>query len=56
MRPLTVEVFALRVTRELPDWPEQAQRQRRWFTLPEAAESVDEQELADLIRGFSPPL
>jgi 8-oxo-dGTP pyrophosphatase MutT (NUDIX family) len=55
-RPLTVEVFALRVTRELPDWPEQAERQRRWFTISEAAQSVDEEELADLIRGFSPPL
>jgi ADP-ribose pyrophosphatase YjhB (NUDIX family) len=56
MRPLTVEVFALRVTRELPDWPEQGERQRRWFTLKEAAESVDEEELADLIRGFRPPI
>jgi ADP-ribose pyrophosphatase YjhB (NUDIX family) len=54
MRPLTVEVFALRVTRELGDWPEQGERQRRWFKLGEAAESVDEQELADLIRAFRP--
>jgi ADP-ribose pyrophosphatase YjhB (NUDIX family) len=54
VRPLNVEVFALRVTRELPDWPEQGQRQRRWFTLREAAQSVDEQELGDIIRAFSP--
>jgi 8-oxo-dGTP pyrophosphatase MutT (NUDIX family) len=53
-RPLTVEVFALRVTRELPEWPEQSQRQRRWFTLTEAGEAVDEDELADIIRRFSP--
>lgn len=53
-RPLAVEVFALRVTRELPEWPEQDQRQRRWFTLKEAAESVDELELAEIIRAFNP--
>lgn len=55
-RPLNVEVFALRVTLELPEWPEQGQRQRRWFSLPEAADAVDEIELAELIRGFSPAL
>jgi 8-oxo-dGTP pyrophosphatase MutT (NUDIX family) len=54
VRPLTVEVFALRVSRELHDWPEKDQRQRRWFSLEEAAGSVDESELADLIRDFSP--
>lgn len=54
-RPLTVEVFALKVSRELPHWPEQKQRQRRWFSLAEAAESVDEPELADIIRSFAPP-
>ena len=54
MRPLTVEIFPLRVTLELSDWPEQGERQRRWFTLAEAAESVDEDELADIIRAFSP--
>lgn len=53
-RPLTVEVFPLKVTRELAEWPEQDQRQRRWFGLTEAAESVDEDELADIIRAFSP--
>ena len=55
-RPLTVEVFALRVTRELSDWPEQGQRQRRWFSLKEAAQSVDEEELAEIIRAFQPAL
>jgi len=56
IRPLSVEVFPLRVTRELADWPEQGQRQRRWFSLDEAAGSVDEPELADIIRAFSPAL
>ena len=54
-RALTVEVFALRVTRELGEWPEQGERQRRWFTPKEAAQSVDEDELAEIIRNFEPP-
>ena len=53
-RPLSVEVFPLKVSRELPDWPEKDQRQRRWFKLPEAAEAVDEPELGDIIRSFTP--
>jgi 8-oxo-dGTP pyrophosphatase MutT (NUDIX family) len=56
VRPLSVEVFALRVTRELSVWPEQGQRQRRWFSLKDAAGSVDEPELADIIRAFAPAL
>lgn len=54
MRPLTVEVFALRVGREHAEWPEVHERQRRWFTPAEAAEAVDEDELADIIRAFDP--
>ncbi|CAN5264999.1 hypothetical protein BH11PSE2_BH11PSE2_05390 [soil metagenome] len=54
VRPLTVEVFPLKVTRELPEWPEQAERQRRWFTLDDAANSVDELELAEIIQAFDP--
>ena len=32
-----VEVFPLAVNRELADWPEKAERERRWFSLAEAA-------------------
>lgn len=47
-----VDVFPLSVTRELDRWKEQEQRQRRWFTLTEAADAVEESDLRDLIRSF----
>lgn len=48
-----VDVFPLAVTREMPAWKEQHQRERRWFTLAEAAEAVDEPDLRDLISSFA---
>lgn len=48
-----VEVFPLSVSEELPDWKEKKQRQRRWFSLSEAAKAVDEPDLRDLIRSFN---
>lgn len=47
-----VAVFPLAVTDELERWKEQNERERRWFSLPEAAEAVDETDLHDLIRSF----
>lgn len=47
-----VDVFPLAVTREHDSWKEQSQRERRWFTLAEAANAVDEEDLRDLIRSF----
>ena len=47
-----VELFPLAVTEELPDWIEQHQRQRRWFTTGNAAAAVDEAELGELISQF----
>jgi len=49
-----VEVFPLSVTQELVDWKEKKQRQRRWFSLAEAAGAVDEPDLRHLIRSFGP--
>ena len=49
-----VDVFPLAVTEEMADWKERAQRERRWFTLAEAAEAVDEPDLRELIRSFAP--
>lgn len=43
--PCAVEVFALEVQRQLRSWPEQRQRQTRWFRVPEAVEAVEEPEL-----------
>ena len=46
-----VDVFALKVSKELDRWKEQGQRERRWFTRNEAAGMVDEPELSVLIRS-----
>lgn len=53
--PATVHVFPLRATVQSSRWPERHQRGTRWFSREEAAESVDEPGLAELILGFSPP-
>ena len=47
-----VDVFPLAVSEELADWKEREQRERRWFTLAQAADAVDEPDLRDLIRSF----
>jgi len=47
-----VDVFPMRVAELLDDWPERAERQRRWFTLSEAADAVEEPDLAQLLRGL----
>lgn len=47
--PCTVAVFAMRVDRELLDWPERHQRRRQWFSLPRAAALVSEPELTALL-------
>lgn len=49
---LDVDVYPLSVTQELTAWKEAGQRERRWFPLAEAADQVDEPDLADLIRSF----
>lgn len=48
-----VEVFPLAVKQELTDWKEGAERERRWFSLSEAADNVDEPDLRELIRSFA---
>lgn len=49
---IDVDVFPLSVNQELAAWKEQGERERRWFSLTEAAAIVDESDLADLIRSF----
>jgi hypothetical protein len=39
------------VRKQLKTWPEQAERECRWFSVPEAAEAVTEAGLAALIRA-----
>jgi predicted phosphate transport protein (TIGR00153 family) len=48
-----VEVFPLAVKQELPNWKEADERERRWFSLSEASENVNEPDLRDLIRSFA---
>ncbi|MFD0936892.1 NUDIX hydrolase [Methylobacterium trifolii] len=46
-----VKVFPLEVRKQLKAWPEQHQRELRWFRPAEAAEAVAEPGLAAIIRG-----
>ena len=47
-----VDVYPLAVTREMPAWKEDKERERRWFSLAEAANAVEEEDLRYLIRSF----
>jgi len=49
---IDVDVFPLAVSGELDQWKEQHERERRWFSLADAADAVDEPDLRDLIRSF----
>lgn len=51
-RPVLVKVYLLRVETELAAWPEQGQRERRWFTPGEAAAIVGEPELVPVLLDF----
>lgn len=44
-----VEVFLMRVKRELESWPEKTQRTRRWVPLEEAYEHVEEAGLKSIL-------
>lgn len=48
-----VDVFPLAVTRELDRWKECRERERQWFTLADAADAVEEDDLRDLMRSFA---
>ena len=52
--PTEVDVFPLEVTEELERWPEMEQRERRWLALDEAAETVREPGLREIISAFRP--
>ncbi len=44
-----VEVFPLLVQEELEDWPEKAERERRWFGTDEASAAVEEERLRTIL-------
>lgn len=50
-----VHVFPLRATAQSVRFPEQDERETRWLTRREAADSVDERGLRDIILAFTPP-
>jgi 8-oxo-dGTP pyrophosphatase MutT (NUDIX family) len=49
----TVDAFALAVEKRMPTWPEQGERERKWFSLEEASEKVQEPELRALIKKLA---
>jgi predicted phosphate transport protein (TIGR00153 family) len=48
-----VDVFPLAITEELDAWKEQGERERRWFSLDEASDAVEEEDLGSLIHSFA---
>jgi 8-oxo-dGTP pyrophosphatase MutT (NUDIX family) len=54
--PCRVTVYAMQGSTILSKWPEKSERKRHWMTLDDAANSVHEPELRDLIEGFVPVL
>ena len=53
--PALVHLFLMPVAEERDEWPEKAERERRWFAAEEAAALVHEDDLARLIRLASAP-
>jgi 8-oxo-dGTP pyrophosphatase MutT (NUDIX family) len=48
-----VKVFPLEVRKQLKHWPEQHEREGRWFSPSEAAEAVAEAGLSGIIRSVT---
>lgn len=47
-------LYPLKIERLADDWPERGQRERRWFSVDEAAERVRPSGLSPLISAFDP--
>ncbi|HWW64622.1 MAG TPA: DUF47 family protein [Sphingomonadaceae bacterium] len=56
IRNAKVDVFPFAVLSQAEDWPEQDERETRWFTLAGAAEAVEEADLKALIASFREPI
>jgi len=48
----TVRVYPIKVTTQLPDWPERKERRREWVAFEVAASRVREKDLKKIIRSF----
>jgi predicted phosphate transport protein (TIGR00153 family) len=55
-KEVSVDVFPLAVHTESDDWPEAAERERRWFALADAIDAVEEEELKKLLYSFKAEL
>lgn len=53
VQPCVVTVYPLRVERLEPEFPEQRQRRRKWFTPGAAARKVHEPELRGILNAFA---
>jgi 8-oxo-dGTP pyrophosphatase MutT (NUDIX family) len=51
--PCNVEVFPLNVGMQRKRWPEKGRREVKWFPAEEAAKTVSDAELGDIIREWS---
>ncbi len=51
-RPVTVTVYPLFVDKELADWPERLERERRWISGSAACELAGEPELVSVLKNF----
>ncbi|WP_156680053.1 NUDIX hydrolase [Sphingomonas profundi] len=49
---IEVQAFPLEVTDELPVWLEMEQRERRWFSIEEARQIVQDREISALLECF----
>jgi ADP-ribose pyrophosphatase YjhB (NUDIX family) len=47
---VSIVVHPLAVDRELANWPEHDQRERKWFSIKQAEQSVESDELKQIIR------
>jgi hypothetical protein len=47
-----VHVFPLKVTRQSKQWPEKEERDVKWLSIKQAAETVQEPMLSEIIRPY----
>jgi phosphohistidine phosphatase len=48
----TVQVFAMEIEEEVPDWPEASTRRRAWLAIDDARRRVDEEGLKRIFDRF----
>ena len=54
-REVSVAVFPLAFLEQAAEWPEQDERETRWFSLQDASKAIQEPDLSALISGFRVP-